>query len=142
MIKPGQHIAFFGLNTGISLSDGGDTVRLLRPTNQIADAFTYTVVKKPDQSWCRLPDSGNQWQDTCFPTPFSENATYGVFPPDPGLVGETASTCLLPDTAPQEFLQAECDAPGRDIWRRGFWNSLPWTLPWLEAMFKWPPVVQ
>jgi hypothetical protein len=87
-----------------------------------------------------LPDSGNQWQDTCFPTPFGENATYGVFPPDPGLVGETASTCLLPDTAPQEFLQAECDAPGRDIWRRGFWDSLPGTLPWLESMFKWPPV--
>jgi hypothetical protein len=140
MIKPGQRIAFFGLNTGISLSDGGDTVRLLRPTNQIADALSYTVVTKPDQSWCRLPDSGNQWQDTCFPTPFGENATYGVFPPDPGLVGETASTCLLPDTAPQEFLQAECDAPGRDIWRRGFWDSLPGTLPWLESMFKWPPV--
>jgi hypothetical protein len=57
-LKPGERIVFYGSETGLLLSDGGDGVRLLKPNGQLADAYNYFVVRFPDQSYCRLPDNG------------------------------------------------------------------------------------
>ena len=70
-LDPGERIVFYGSETGLLLSDGGDGVRLLAPNGGLVDAFNYTVVNYPDQSYCRLPDNGglDDWNRNCFPTP-------------------------------------------------------------------------
>jgi hypothetical protein len=57
-LKPGERHVFYGSETGLLLSDGGDGVRLLKPNGQLGDAYNYFVVRFPDQSYCRLPDNG------------------------------------------------------------------------------------
>ena len=75
-LKPGERIVFYGRETGLLLSDGGDGVRLLKPNGQLADAYNYSVVRFPDQSYCRLPDNGglDDWNEHCFPTPGLQNS--------------------------------------------------------------------
>ena len=46
-LKPGERIVFYGSETGLLLSDGGDGVRLLKPNGQLADAYNYFVVRVP-----------------------------------------------------------------------------------------------
>ena len=46
LLKPRGIAVFFGSQTGISLSDGGGTVRLLRTDGRIFDAFTYPAVER------------------------------------------------------------------------------------------------
>jgi hypothetical protein len=71
ILKPGERIVFYGADTGLLLSDGGDGVRLLKPNGQLGDAYNYTVVKYPDQAYCRMPDNGglDDWNTNCFATP-------------------------------------------------------------------------
>jgi hypothetical protein len=68
IIQAGARLAFFGSETGLFLSSGGDTIRLLKTNGQVSDAFTYDVGSAPDQSWCRLPDGGSKWVFGCTPT--------------------------------------------------------------------------
>jgi hypothetical protein len=42
--------------------------------------------------------------------------------PAPIVLGARAP-CLLPDTAPEPFRQAECEAYGEDMWDRTFWDE-------------------
>ena len=55
-LKPGERTVFYGSQTNILLSDGGDTVRLINPSGKVYDAYTYAIAKVEDQSVCRLPD--------------------------------------------------------------------------------------
>lgn len=75
-LKPGERRVFYGKETGLLLSDGGDGVRLLKPNGQLGDAYNYTVVRYPDQAYCRLPDDGglDPWSEKCFPTPGLKNS--------------------------------------------------------------------
>ena len=70
-LKPGERIVYYSKETNLLLSDGGETVRLIRSTGKIYDAFTYTVARAEDQSFCRLPDGnpGDSWFEDCVPTP-------------------------------------------------------------------------
>lgn len=123
-LKPGERAVFYASETGILLSDGGDTVRLLDASNKVVDAYTYNVVRYPDQSWCRIPDRLGYWNYPCFPTPGNPNALTGTFPPPPGPSGGyQAPLCLLPDTTPEEFVYAECEAGGDGIWNRKYWDG-------------------
>ncbi|MCI0552200.1 MAG: lamin tail domain-containing protein, partial [Anaerolineae bacterium] len=78
-LSPGERMVFYGSETGLLLSDGGDGVRLLKPNGQLMDAYNYFVVRFPDQSYCRLPDNGgaDDWNTNCFPTPGLQNALSG-----------------------------------------------------------------
>lgn len=131
-LNPGERIAIFGYTTHISLSDGGDTVRLLNSSGQILDVVTYTVVKAADHSWCRLPEHGF-WNPDCFPTPNEENAGLGDFPDQ--VDERIRATCLVPDTAPAEILAIECGLLGMSISNPQFWeNDLP--SYWLAGQSK------
>jgi hypothetical protein len=122
VLKPDERAVFYASETGILLSDAGDTVRLLRG-NTVIDAYTYPVVRYPDQSWCRIPDRLGYWNDPCFPTPNNANALTGRIPlPSGGPTGYRPPVCLLPDTAPDEFIYAECEIGGDGIWNRQFWD--------------------
>lgn len=122
-LKPDERAVFYASDTGILLSDAGDTVRLLRG-NTVVDAYTYPVVRAPDQSWCRIPDRLGYWNDPCFPTPNNPNALTGTvpLPAKPG-PGSLPKVCLLPDTTPDVFVYAECEAGGEGVWNRQFWDG-------------------
>jgi hypothetical protein len=124
VLKPGERALFFGLQSNILLSDGGDTVRLLSPTGVIFDAQTYPVVKVADQSWCRLPDLRGSWFPDCFPTPNAVNERRGQIPSLPPGTGLEEPLCRLADTLPEEFILAECRSFGANMWSASYWDML------------------
>ncbi|MFL7867945.1 MAG: hypothetical protein AB8I58_03900, partial [Anaerolineales bacterium] len=83
------------------------------------------------------------WGDFDF-AQANPNALTGTFPQPPGPAGGyRAPVCLLPDTTPEEFVYAECEAGGDGIWNRLYWDGtgLPeWPLP--EEMQKWETVLE
>jgi hypothetical protein len=143
-LKPGERRVFYGGETGLRLSDGGDGVRLLKPNGQLMDAYNYFVVRSPDQSYCRLPDNGgaDDWNENCFPTPGLQNSLRGnaVKPP---VAGGGDNLCPIADTLPEDFAYAECLPFGSNIWNRAYWNRSGWYnetyLP--ESPGKWPVFV-
>jgi hypothetical protein len=141
VLKPGERIAFYGSETGLLLGDGGDGVRLLKPNGQLMDAYNYTVVRYPDQAYCRLPDNGgaDDWNQNCFPTPGFQNSLSGNIAVPSGSVGQE-SLCPIADTLPFDFVRAECDPFGNNIWRPDFWDRTGWYnekyLPMIDG--KWP----
>jgi hypothetical protein len=142
MLQAGQKVVFYGSQTRISLSDGGDTVRLMRPFGQVVDIYNYPAVKEPDQSWCRLPDGSGAWTSACRPTPGTANTTSGAetatMTLNPGYEDESETrTCLLPDTLPSEILQAECESQGAEVWNSGYWDAEMGEMFWLESRYKW-----
>jgi len=126
-ISPGERIVFYGSETGLLLSDGGDGVRLLSPNGQLTDAYNYRVVRFPDQSFCRLPDNGglDDWNTNCFPTPGLQNALSGSFVGPPN-VPDAESQCPIADTLPVDFILAECPPFGNNIWRASYWDEPGW----------------
>jgi hypothetical protein len=137
-LKPGERAVFYGLQTRILLDDSGDAVRLINNRGIVIDARTYSVVENVDDSHCRIPD-GYYWRLGCFPTPGLENALKGVAPV-PALTPLGARPpCLLADTVPAPFREAECHGFGDDIWDRTYWDRLAGvsTFPVSSAHIKW-----
>jgi hypothetical protein len=125
-MRPGERRVFYGSETGLLLSDGGDGVRLIMPNGQLGDAFNYRVVRFPDQSYCRLPDNGglDDWNQNCFPTPGLQNSLgSAVNPPTSGDVNEL---CPIADTLPLDFVLAECPPFGTNIWNPEYWDQSGW----------------
>lgn len=125
-LKPGERILYYGAQTRILLSDGGETVRLVNPSGKIYDAFTYELARAEDQSFCRLPDGtpGNSWFEDCIPTPYLSNTREGKAPisPDNG----SSPVCNLPDTIPLDFFIPECNGYGGAIWNPFYWDFTNW----------------
>ncbi|MBI4730608.1 MAG: lamin tail domain-containing protein, partial [Chloroflexi bacterium] len=137
-LAPYQIVRFYASQTGISLSDGGDTVRLIKPDGKTADLQNYTIVTASDRTWCRLPDGNGAWAFECRPTPGRPNARAGSEPPGRDEEQpEVLSTCLLPDTVPQAFWLAECGSSGGNVWERKTDPEL-----WLENHWKWSVFVE
>jgi hypothetical protein len=143
-LKPGERRVFYGKETGLLLSDGGDGVRLLKPSGQLMDAYNYFVVRFPDQSYCRLPDNGgaDDWNENCFPTPGLQNSLSGstINPPT---AGDGENLCPIADTLPANFVFAECLPFGNNIWNPAYWDRFGWYgetyLP--KSPGKWPVFV-
>ena len=144
VLKPGQRVIYYGLQTNILLSDGGDTVRLLNPSNKVYDAYTYAIAKVVDQSVCRLPDGNGSWYEDCLPTPNLLNSREGKVPSMPGGEDFESPVCELPDTLPADFLFAECRGYGADIWHSFFWDESGWQgeQSVFENMSKWESFVE
>ena len=125
-LKVGERAIFYGLQTNILLSDGGDTVRLINPGGKIFDAYTYPISKVEDKSVCRLPDGNGSWYEDCVPTPNRTNTREGVVPamPDGGVF--EAPVCERPETRPADCLFAECRGYGANIWHSFYWDEFGW----------------
>jgi hypothetical protein len=140
-LKPGERHVFYGSETGLLLSDGGDGVRLLKPNGQLGDAYNYFVVRFPDQSYCRLPDNGglDDWNQNCFPTPGLQNSLSGSSVNPPTENG-AENLCPISDTLPPDFVWAECPPFGNNIWNPDYWDKFGWfdekNLP--DSPGKWP----
>ncbi|MDD2922078.1 MAG: lamin tail domain-containing protein [Anaerolineales bacterium] len=121
VLKPGERAIFFGLDTNILLSDGGDTVRLINSSGKVYDSYTYAIAKTEDKSVCRLPDGSGSWYEDCLPTPNLVNTRAGYVPV---MANENyqSPVCSLPDTLPADFLFAECRGYGAHIWRN-LWDG-------------------
>jgi len=143
-LKPGERIVFYASQTNVLLSDGGDTVRLLNPNNVVKDARSYSIVKVADVSWCRLPDINGSWFADCFPTPNQRNSRTGEVPATPPGTGLEEQPCLLPDTLPEPFRQAECNGFGVDMWQSMYWDILGWFKEFLVPQndSKWETFVE
>jgi hypothetical protein len=128
ILKPGERMVFYGSQTGLLLSDGGDGVRLLRSNGQLADAYNYFTVNFPDQSFCRLPDNGglDDWNTNCYPTPGLRNSLSGTVLRPPTQNNEDNPLCPIADTLPEGFVLAECEAFGHNIWNRYYWDKFGW----------------
>jgi hypothetical protein len=126
ILRPGQRVLFYGKETNILLSDGGDTVRLINSNGQVWDAHTYTIAKVPDRSWCRLPDGTWYWFDDCIPTPNLFNTRSGDVPAEPPDDGLQPEICHFPDTMPSDFIIAECHGYGSEMWRSMYWDEKGW----------------
>jgi hypothetical protein len=125
-LRPGERRVFYGSETNLLLSDGGDGVRLILPNGQLGDAFNYRVVRFPDQSYCRLPDNGglDDWNENCFPTPGLQNSLAGTV--DPPTSGDADELCPIADTLPIDFVLAECPPFGNNIWNPTYWDRTGW----------------
>ena len=132
-LQPRQIATFFGTQTGISLSDGGGTVRLLRSDGRIMDAYTYPVVEVADRTYCRLPNGTGVWGFACHPSPGRPNTSIYNATPVPG----GGSICSLVDLIPQSLIVAECGGFGS-----GIANSPGEQLFWLEDRWKWAVFVE
>jgi hypothetical protein len=123
-LKPNGRIVFYSQQSGLLLSDGGETIRLINPSGKIYDAYTYTVAKEADKSFCRLPDGNvfGNWFEDCIPTPSLTNTREGNVPTSPD--GNESAVCNLPDTIPADFFFAECGGYGADIWNPLYWDTL------------------
>jgi hypothetical protein len=128
LMSPGQKLAFFASQTGQYLSDGGDSVVLIRPGGKPADILTYPVVSPIGQAWCRVPDGVGTWYYGCLPTPNQSNVYQPVPvptatpPPDVGGPPSYFDACPLTDV--DEGVQlAECILPGLDIWNPYYWDA-------------------
>jgi hypothetical protein len=146
-VKPGQRVVFYGSKTGILLSDGGDTVRLLNSSGKVIDAHTYSIAKEADRSWCRFPDAINNiyWRENCLPTPGLVNALAGEVPSGPPGTGLEVPLCILPDTLPSDYRLAECGTSfGGGIWSSMYWDEGGWLgqYPIYDDKSKWVSFVE
>ncbi len=125
-LRPGERRVFYGSETNLLLSDGGDGVRLIKPNGQLGDAYNYRVVRFPDQSYCRLPDNGglDDWNQNCFPTPGLQNSLGSSV--NPPTSGDVDNLCPIADTLPADFVLAECPPFGINIWNAAYWDRNGW----------------
>jgi len=135
-LLPRQIAVFYRTETGVALSDGGSTVRLLKPDGRTGDIYTYPGVSAADQTWCRLPDGTGAWTFVCYPSPGKPNTPIKSSTPGAG-AGEDAEPLCLMDLAPRPILSAECNSPGGRMWGEDRNGEI-----WLKNHSKWNVFVE
>jgi hypothetical protein len=75
-LKPGSIVAFFHTQTGITLNDSGDTVRLMKPDGTLAEEISYLKVTAYNLSYGRLPDGSGNLEYGLWPTPHEPNLLF------------------------------------------------------------------
>jgi hypothetical protein len=75
-LDPGEVRALFRSQTGLSLSDNGDQVRLLLPDETLVDQRAYNYARDINISWCRQPDGVAALGYPCWPSPGQTNISY------------------------------------------------------------------
>jgi hypothetical protein len=135
-LQPRQIAYFFSTQTGLSLSNGGLTVRLLKSTGFIEDAYTYPAVERADRTWCRQPDGTGKWGYGCLPSPGRPNI---FLKPTgtPGALAGNSSVCMLENAIPQSIKLAECGS-----FDSGIANNPGEKLFWLQGHWKWNVFVE
>ncbi len=129
IIEPKSRLAFFNSETAIFLGNGGDSVRLFKPGGSISDAFTYGLIRIPDQSWCRLPDGDGVWTFGCAPTVTESN----YLAENVIVANRVVSAICLSKTLPLGLRLAECDDAGLSAWDADLWQAQPAFPRYLDA---------
>jgi hypothetical protein len=77
VISPGGFLVFMQAVTGIGLNDDGDSARLLRPDDSVADAVDYAPAPSANFSLARVPDGGS-WNARGLPSPGLPNSAQAL----------------------------------------------------------------
>ncbi len=127
-------VVFYHADTGIPISDGGGTVRLVKADGHTADINNYPPVEAADVTWCRLPDGNGGWGFVCKPTPGLPNVRNEENGPTatPTSAGEAPPQCQWADSLPAEVIPTECGGMGG-----GVWYASPQNEYWLPIQQKW-----
>jgi hypothetical protein len=139
-MEPGQILVFFHSESGIQLSDGGGTVRLVKPDGHTADIYTYPPLNTADRTWCRLPDRNHGTLTfACQPSPGRPNIPFNPILPTAGATPTTGglTDCGLADTIPPAVTTSECGGLGAGIWNGWSENQF-----WLPVRWKWNVFVE
>jgi hypothetical protein len=131
-LQPRQIVTFFGSDTGLSIRDGGGTVRLLKSDGRITDAYTYPVVELPERTWCRLPDGSPYWGFACRPSPDQPNVSVKNTSNGRDPAANGGNNCPQVNVAPQALVLAECGNFGA-----GITNDPGEDMIWLVSRWKW-----
>jgi DNA/RNA endonuclease YhcR with UshA esterase domain len=86
IIPPGGFLVFFKRDSGVSLNNDEDWVRLLRPDGAVADEVHYTHSPGYDRSFSRTVDGGGHWTADYAVTMGAHNHPAPAPPPPPGPV--------------------------------------------------------
>jgi hypothetical protein len=132
-------LVFYHSQTGIRLSDGGGTVRLLKSDGNTADIYNYPPVEAADKTWCRLPDGNGGWDFVCQPSPGRPNELLSPVLPTATItpITGTANGCVLGGSIPAEVASVECNDFGA-----GIWHPVPDGAYWLPGSRKWAVYVE
>ena len=128
-LLPRQMAVFYQSDTGLSLSDGGDSLRLYKPDARLVDVYTYPVVPAVDRTWCRLPDGSGAWAFACRPTPGKLNMVAVEWAND-------VPVCQVNSTLPP-VMRAECNSPGTGMWGEAGDGKI-----WLTSRWKYEVFVE
>ena len=103
MIEGKGKAVFFFKDTGILLSTGSDSVRLLKNSYTYVDVYSYPFDARKGISWCRFEDGWGGWISECIPTPKQKNQIEEIS------VSEIESdpACLF-EFLPEWFRSAAC----------------------------------
>jgi hypothetical protein len=131
-LQPNEIARFFARDSGIFLSDAGETVYLLKPDGTTADSWTYPFVTASDRTWCRVPDGTGRWDFACYPTPGRPNKqAMAETPEHPEPI---KGGCFLPTTVPPDFRLAECEWSEGMIYRRQVETELVMKNRWQQRI--------
>ena len=89
-IPPAGFLVFFSAQTHLSLNNGGDSVRLVRPDGVEVEAISYTVTRA-DQAHSKTVDGGAEWTTIYPPSPGASNQPQPTATPTATAVPTTAS---------------------------------------------------
>jgi DNA/RNA endonuclease YhcR with UshA esterase domain len=104
-IPPGGFLVFFKKDSGVSLNNDGDSVRLLRPDGTVADETHYTHSPGYDRSFSRTVDGGGHWTADYAVTLGAPNHP---LPPPPAPPGPALATIAETKTmAPEALVTVE-----------------------------------
>ncbi len=130
---------FFRSETGIPLSDGGGTVRLVKSDGRTADLFNYPPVEAMDRTWCRLFNGSGFLTFDCSPTPGRPNVPANPTPviTPTGTITVENPECSLSDTVPPDMTGPECSGLGG-----GIWQAPPMEPRLFYRKWKWPVFIE
>ena len=89
-IPPAGFLVFFSAQTHLSLNNGGDSVRLIRPDGVEIEAVSYTSTHA-DQAQSKTVDGGIEWTTGYPPSPGASNQAQPTATPTASAVPATAS---------------------------------------------------
>jgi DNA/RNA endonuclease YhcR with UshA esterase domain len=104
IIPPGGFLVFFKKDSGVSLNNDEDWVRLLRPDGTVADEYHYTHSPGYDRSFSRTVDGGGHWTADYAVTLGAPNHAAPSPPPPPPPPGPVVVTIAETKTMAKETM--------------------------------------
>lgn len=102
VIAPRGHLVVFKKESGLSLNNDSDSVRLLHPDGSPADAHSFDR-SQPDQSIARQADGDPAWTDSLAPSPGGPNGVPATPTPPGGPAPATPTPPGSGSPAPTPF---------------------------------------
>ncbi len=134
IVPPGGFLVFFKKDSGVSLNNGGDSVRLLRPDGTLADEYHYTRSPGYDRSFSRTVDGGGHWTADYAVTLGAPNRPHSAPPPPPGPVFVTIAETKTMAKEAMVVVEGQVTAPPGTFAEKSFYiqDSTAGTLVYLR----------